>query len=194
MIETPSVPRTVDELTEHNVVTVSRLEEAAQEQRTRGDQIADTITTFCGSIAFVWVHVIWFGGWIGLNVLLPKKLHFDPYPFSFLTLVVSLEAIFLSTFILISQNRDAAIADRRNNLDLQVNLLAEQENTKMMEMLEAIARKVGADIKGDPSLNVLKAAKDPEKLIEQIDEIKHQVQDKHHRKSSRRSDSDELST
>lgn len=162
--------RTAKELTRQNVEHVAQLEASAEKQRTRGDRVSDAITAFCGSMTFVWVHIFWFGGWIILNTLLPKNLHFDPYPFSFLTLMVSLEAIFLSTFILISQNRDSRIADRRNNLDLQVNLLAEQENTKILQMLEAIAQKVGADISGDPSLKVLEEATDPETLIEQIDE------------------------
>ena len=159
----------VEELTQRNVETVSQLEASAQQQRSVGDRVSDAITGFCGSVAFVWVHVAWFGGWIAINTLLPKKLHFDPYPFQFMTFVVSLEAIFLSTFVLISQNRAARTADRRNHLDLQVNLLAEQENTKMMQMLESIARKVGADLAGDPTLKVFQEATRPEKLIEQID-------------------------
>ena len=158
-----------EELTQRNVETIAQLEEAVQAQRSPGDRIADAITAFCGSMIFVWVHIAWFGGWTAFNALAPKNLRFDPYPFDFLTLVVSLEAIFLSTFILISQNRDARLADRRNHLDLQVNLLSEQENTKMLKMLEAIADKVGADVSGDPSLKVLEEATDPEVLIEQID-------------------------
>ncbi len=158
-----------EELVRRNVETIARLEEAVKEQRSPGDRVADTITAFCGSMIFVWVHIAWFSGWTAFNALAPKNLRFDPYPFDFLTLVVSLEAIFLSTFILISQNRDARLADRRNHLDLQVNLLSEQENTKMLKMLEAIAEKVGADVGSDPSLKVLEEATDPKVLVEQID-------------------------
>ncbi len=164
-----SVSRSVDELTRRNVETICKLEEAAKEPQNFGDRVADFITAFCGSMTFVWAHIAWFGVWLSSNTLLPKPFHFDPYPFNFLTLVVSLEAIFLSTFILISQNRDARLADRRNHLDLQVNLLSEQENTKMLQMLDAIARKVGADIKGDNELKVLEEATDPQQLVEQID-------------------------
>jgi uncharacterized membrane protein len=162
-------PRSVEELMRRNVETICRLEEAAKEPQSVGDRVADFITFFCGSMTFVWVHVAWFGFWIGANILLPKDSRFDPYPFEFLTLIVSLEAIFLSTFILISQNRDSRLADRRNHLDLQVNLLSEQENTKMLQMLEAIARRVGADIGSDPDLQILEEATDPERLAEQID-------------------------
>ena len=158
-----------EELTRRNVETIARLEEAVKAQRSHGDRIADAITAFCGTIVFVWVHIVWFGGWTAFNALAPKNLRFDPFPFEFLTLVVSLEAIFLSTFILISQNRESRMADRRNHLDLQVNLLSEQENTKMLRMLSAIAKQVGADVSGDPSVKVLEQATNPEVLVEQID-------------------------
>jgi len=94
----------------------------------------------------------------------------DPYPFTFLTFIVSLEAIFLSTFILISQNHETRLSERRNQLDLQVNLLTEQENTKMLKVLERIADKVGANTQDDPSLQVLEQSTRPEKLVEQIEE------------------------
>ena len=159
----------VEELTRRNVETVSRLEEAARGQRTRTDRLAEVIADFCGSMTFVWVHVIWFGGWIIFN-LLPGMKHVDPFPFTFLTLVVSLEAIFLSTFILISQNHDSRVSDKRNHLDLQINLLSEQENTQMLRMLEQIAAKVGADVAHDPHTQVLGQATKPERLAEQIEQ------------------------
>ncbi|HZJ17561.1 MAG TPA: DUF1003 domain-containing protein [Chthoniobacteraceae bacterium] len=119
-------------------------------------------------MTFVWVHVVWFAGWIVGNTALAIQ-PIDPYPFSFLTLVVSLEAIFLSTFIMISENRKSRIDERRSHLDLQINLLAEQENTKMLTLLEAMARKMGVDSKEDPDIEVLEQATRPEKLVEQID-------------------------
>ena len=158
----------VDQLTEQNVETVTRLEEEARAQRTRTDRLAETIAHFCGSMTFVWVHVVWFGGWILFN-LIPALPHVDPFPFTFLTLIVSLEAIFLSTFILISQNLDSRISERRSHLDLQLNLLSEQENTKMIVMLHAIAAKVGADLTQDPDLEALSEETQPERLIEQIE-------------------------
>jgi uncharacterized membrane protein len=162
-------PMSVEELTRRNVETVLQLEEAAREQRTRTDRIAEVIAGFCGSMTFVWVHVAWFGGWIVFN-LLPGVKHIDPFPFTFLTLVVSLEAIFLSTFILISQNHDARVNEKRNHLDLQINLLSEQENTKMLSLLQHIAIKLGADISDDPHIEVLAQATKPESLVEQIEE------------------------
>ncbi len=162
-------PKTVEDLTRHNIETVSRLEEAILSKRTLSDKVADIIAGFCGSMAFVWVHILWFGGWIVGNTILPIK-HLDPFPFQFLTLIVSLEAIFLTTFVMISQNRQGRASDRRNHLDLQINLLAEQENSKMLMMLDAIARKLEID-EDDPDVRVLEEATEPEKLIEQIDDI-----------------------
>jgi uncharacterized membrane protein len=83
---------------------------------------------------------------------------------------VSLEAIFLSTFILISQNYDMRVAERRNQLDLQINLLAEQENTKTLQMLERIAKKVGAHVSDDPQVRALEEATRPDTLVQQIEE------------------------
>jgi uncharacterized membrane protein len=161
-------PQTVDELTERNVSTIAELDKAAHATQTFADMVADRITRFCGSMTFVWVHVVWFAGWIVGNTALSNHPP-DPYPFSFLTLVVSLEAIFLSTFIMISENRKSRIDERRSHLDLQINLLAEQENTKMLALLEAMARKMGVDSKEDPDIQVLEQATRPEKLVEQID-------------------------
>ena len=159
----------VEELTQRNVEAILNLEEAAKEQRTRSELVAERIARFCGSMRFVWVHVIWFSGWVFFN-LMPGIKHIDPFPFTFLTLVVSLEAIFLSTFILISQNHDTQISERRNHLDLQINLLSEQENTKMIQMLQAIADKVGVDLSHDPHLEQLGKETQPEKLVEQIEQ------------------------
>ena len=162
-------PKTVEDLTRHNIETVSRLEEAMLSKRTVTDRIADSIAAFCGSMAFVWVHIVWFGAWVAANTVFPAK-HLDPFPFQFLTLIVSLEAIFLTTFVMISQNRQGRAADRRNHLDLQINLLAEQENSKILMMLDAIMRKLGiAD--SDPDVRILEEATEPETLVQQIDDI-----------------------
>ena len=162
-------PRSVDELTARNVEVVARLDEVAKSKRTPTDCVVDAITDFCGRMTFVWVHVVWFGVWIVYNVLHGVS-HFDPYPFQLMTLVVSLEAIFLSTFILISQNRQNRLAERRNHLDLQINLLSEQENTKMLTMLDAICKHLDVPDQ-DPELSILEEATEPERLVEQIEQF-----------------------
>jgi uncharacterized membrane protein len=167
-------PSTVEDMTERNVQTIVRLEEAAKAERAKSDQIADIIANFCGSMPFVWAHLIWFAGWTIINIA-PGIRHFDPFPFNFLTLIVSLEAIFLSTFILISQNHETRLSERRNQLDLQINLLTEQENTKMLTLLGRIAEKVGVRIDDDPTLQVLEQATRPEQLVDQIEEATKQT-------------------
>jgi uncharacterized membrane protein len=159
----------VDKLTQRNIEAVRQLEEAAKEERTASDRVAEVIAKFCGSMTFVWVHVVWFGIWVLINVM-PGLPHIDPFPFTFLTLVVSLEAIFLSTFILISQNHDTKISERRNHLDLQINLLSEQENTQMLTMLRAIAEKVGANLSYDEQVRAMSEETKPQQLVKQIKE------------------------
>ena len=100
--------------------------------------------------------------------MIPRLPHIDPFPFTFLTLVVSLEAIFLSTFILISQNHDSKISERRNHLDLQINLLSEQENTQMLVILRAIAEKVGANLSSHDQVEALSEETKPQRLVKQI--------------------------
>ena len=129
--------RRLSDIVEQNIQTIADIEKAALDARSTVDRIADHIAAFCGSMTFLWVHCIWFIAWLFINLFPPfsKSLRFDPPPFGILTLVVSLEAIFLSTFILISQNRQQKMADQRNHLDLQINLLAEQESSHIIIML-----------------------------------------------------------
>jgi uncharacterized membrane protein len=159
----------VEEVTRQNVERVLALEAAEHEKATITDRIAKAITGFCGSITFVLINAVAIGTWIGLNVALPEPRRFDPFPFSLLTLAMSIEAIFLATFILINQNRAARVSEKRSHLGLQLNLLTEQENTKMLAMLEQIGFAVGAEIGKDPDVRALAQDTHPEALSEQID-------------------------
>lgn len=162
-------PRSAADVTRENIRAMRKLEELAVAKRTVADRVAAFVATFCGSITFVWIHAVLFTAWILWNVL-PKLPHFDPYPFTFLTLCVSLEAIFLSSFILIAQNYEMRVTERRSQLDLQINLLAEQENTKMLQLLDRMARKMGLYEEDDPEVQVLEQATRPETLARQIDD------------------------
>jgi uncharacterized membrane protein len=162
-------PRSVADVTRENVQAMRKLDELAVARRTLADRIAEFVARFCGSITFVWIHAAWFAAWLLWNCL-PGLPHFDPYPFTFLTLCVSLEAIFLSAFILISQNYEMRIGERRNHLDLQINLLAEQENTKMLQLLDRMAKKMGLYDEDDPEIQVLEQATRPETLARQIED------------------------
>jgi uncharacterized membrane protein len=141
---------------EENIRHIAELEHQALAGRSLGEKIGDGAARVIGSMPFVLAHFVWFFVWIGLNLKLIPGVHpFDPFPFGLLTLVVSLEAIFLSLFLLISQNRMTRQADKRSHLDLQINLLAEAETTKILRVLERIAEKVGVakDAESSPDLD-----------------------------------------
>ena len=180
MEASPPTPESLAALTQRNIELIAQLEASEAAKRSPTDYFADAITNFCGSMAFVYVHVVWFGGWILWHVLpgLPQSVRIDPYPFQFLTFVVSLEAIFLSTFILISQNRQNRITELRNHLDLQINLLSEQENSKVLAMLEALLRFHGL-VQPDPEVASLEEATQPDMLVQQIEQtLEHNQQEK----------------
>ena len=118
--------------------------DASQRQELE-DRISGAITDFAGSMRFVYIHRLWFGLWIIVNAgLLPAiGLHvvpFDPFPFGLLTLVVSLAAMYLSTFVMIAQNRQSAVADARAKADYEVNVKAEREIARLTLLIEALAR------------------------------------------------------
>jgi uncharacterized membrane protein len=131
---------------EQNVRAIARLERAAIDERSTADRLSDAIAYVAGSTPFVVGHVVGFAVWIAVNAGWSGVEPFDPFPFSLLTLVVSLEAIFLSIFVLMSQNRAARLADRRAHLDLQVDLLAERELTVILHMLKALCTKHGVSL------------------------------------------------
>jgi uncharacterized membrane protein len=133
------------------------------------ERLADLITRWSGSMTFLYFHVIWFGFWIMANVGALGFTPFDPFPFGLLTTAVSLEAIFLSTFVLISQNRQAQLADRRAELDLQVNLLAEYEMTRVLTLVDSMAKKLGCDDCDDEELAELKEDVKPEELLTELE-------------------------
>lgn len=161
-----SGPGSVEEVTRRNVDRVLAIEAAEHGKATTADRVADAITSFSGSIRFVWITVLSVGGWVVFNLTAQGP---DPFPFPLLTLVLSVEAIFLAIFILMSQNRAARISEKRSQLDLQLTLLSEQENTKMLLLLEQIGNAVGAEVR-DPDVEVLAQPTQPEALSEQIEE------------------------
>jgi uncharacterized membrane protein len=131
------------------------------------EKLAHAITAFTGSMRFVYLHLAIYGGWI-LSNLLPGLPHFDP-TFVILAMVASVEAIFLSTFVLISQNRAMAATDKRNDLDLHINLLAEHELTKLIIMVAAIAKKL--DVRTGTEHEIGEITKDvaPDAVLSEIE-------------------------
>jgi uncharacterized membrane protein len=157
----------VEEVTRRNVDRILALEASEEEKATTTDRVAKAVTSFAGSMRFVWVNALLMAGWIVVNLVLPEPRGLDPFPFSLLTLTLSIEAIFLGIFVLISQNRAARVSEKRSHLDLQLNLLSEQENTKMLMILEQIGHAVG--VRAGPEGKTLAQPTQPEALSEQID-------------------------
>jgi len=164
-VPNPSLKRVVD----RNIATIARLRDEAEATKSLQERGADRITRFSGSMTFVYIHAAWFAAWIIINLGLIGVPPFDPYPFGLLTLIVSLEAIFLSTFVLLSQNRQAVIADHRADLDLQINLLAEYEITRTLSIVDRIAETLGIDACKDPELAELEKTVEPDQLLHEID-------------------------
>jgi uncharacterized membrane protein len=153
-----------------NIRTIVALEQEVLHNRSFGNRVSDAITHFSGTLAFIVLHGLWFAVWIMANEgWIPHVAVFDPYPFNFLTLIVSLEAIFLSTFVLMSQNRMAYQADRRAHLDLQINLLAEQETTMILQLLQRIYRHLGVDSETSEKVNQFSKETDIHTLVNELD-------------------------
>jgi uncharacterized membrane protein len=132
-------------------------------------RIAEAITRFTGSMRFVYVHLALYGAWILVNLgVVPGMPKFDP-SFVILAMVASVEAIFLSTFVLISQNRMAAAADKRADLDLHISLLTEHELTKLVEIVAAMAERAGVRTNADPEIEEVKKDVAPEAVLDEIE-------------------------
>ena len=150
-----------------NIRTIMQIERDVRRERGPVDLLTDRIAAAAGSPAFILFHVIWFAAWVGVNVFGHSR--FDPYPFNLLTLAVSLEAIVLTGFVLIAQNRMTQLADKRAHLDLQVNLLAEEELTAILKVVCLIATKNGIDVdRCDPRLNDLLGKTDVKGLADAL--------------------------
>lgn len=159
---------TLSDVVENNIRTLLRLRAQRSRERNVQDRLADGITYMSGRMTFVYFHMIWFAAWIALNTGHLGIKVFDPYPYGLLTMIVSLEAIFLSTFVLISQNRLGEEADRRADLDLHIGLLNEAEMTFALKMLAAIEKKLQIDTEDDSVLGDFIMTTSPEDVLAEI--------------------------
>ena len=157
-----SGPLATADPTLYNVEAIARLERDALHHRSAAERVSDVITRFVGSMTFVILHVVLFVFWGVVNLGFVAAVEpFDPFPFGILTLIVSSEGVFLAIFILISQNRMGRQADRRNHLELQVSMLAEQELTMLLKMQQKLCDQFGIDVEA------IKA--EAEQLMEETD-------------------------
>ena len=153
---------------ERNIRTIIHLRTKAARERSLQSRIADAITSFSGRMVFAYVHIVWFGLWILLNTGYFGVRSFDPFPYGLLTMIVSLEAIFLSTFVLISQNRLGEETERRADLDLHIGLLTEHELTRVLQMLDVIQEKLGIVDHENSDLADLEMETKPEDVLAEI--------------------------
>ena len=152
-----------------NIAQLTARQRAEIRSSSLSDRIADRITGFTGSMLFVVLHLVVFGLWIAINLgVVPILPRFDP-SFVVLAMVASVEAIFLSTFVLISQNRMAAAADRRADLDLHVNLLAEHELTELALVVKRIAERLEIPVDG-PQFDEIGQDIEPVQVLDALDE------------------------
>jgi len=162
----------LSDVIERNIQNQVRLRIEAVSRRTFQERVSDAITAFSGSMSFVYLHALWFGLWVLLNTGWFGLPPFDPFPYSLLTMIVSLEAIFLSTFVLISQNRSGAEADRRADLALHVGLLTEHEVTRALQMLDAIQQQLGVAHDPESDLAQLEMETKPEDVLAEIQRLR----------------------
>jgi uncharacterized membrane protein len=123
--------------------SIAAFRATSNSQRTQAQRLADSLARWFGSLSFVMLHVVWFGGWIAWNLgWIPGLAPFDPFPFGLLTMVVSLEAIFLSAFILLSQNRQSDVSDLRGEINLTLNMVSDEKNSAILRTLTKMARQM----------------------------------------------------
>jgi uncharacterized membrane protein len=156
---------------QRNIRALLDRKQQEEKEKTTEEKVADAITRFTGSMAFVYIHLVLFGVWIFWNLNLIGLEPFDP-TFVVLAMFASVEAIFLSTFVLISQNRMNAQADKRADLNLQVSLLSEHEVTRLITLVSAIAKKMEIQEAEHPDLEELKQDVYPEEVLNTME--KHQ--------------------
>jgi len=132
--------------------------------RSQMEVIADRMIGFASSTPFLVIHAFVFVGWIWWNLPFSGMPKFDPYPYGMLTTIVSLEAIFLSIFVLMTQSRESRIGELREELTLQVNLRMEEEITKTLHLVAGLYSRLGLTLADDPELKAMLEPLDPKKM------------------------------
>ncbi|HUP89700.1 MAG TPA: DUF1003 domain-containing protein [Longimicrobiales bacterium] len=148
--------------------TMRAVKAAHSADRTPVERAADSIARVAASTPFFVFHVVWFSIWIAINLDLTPIHPFDPFPFGLLTMVVSLEAIFLTIFVLMTQNRESYIAELREELSLQVSLRMEAEVTKTLQLVAGLYTRLGHRIGEDPELMEMLQPLRPEEMEKEL--------------------------
>lgn len=168
----PPSPAGVSDALKRNVEALAKRHAAEEGAAPFGEKMAGAITRFTGSMAFVYLHLVIYGAWIVVNLgWVPGVAAFDP-SFVILASEASVEAIFLSTFVLISQNRMAAAADKRADLDLHISLLAEHELTKLAGLITAMAEQMGIETHSNKEIDEIRRDVAPEAVLDELERRK----------------------
>jgi uncharacterized membrane protein len=170
-----STDATIQEVTRRNVESIAKMEAASVNNRTLGERSADRVVAWVGSWWFLIIQSILLVIWMTMNAM-AWWAHWDPFPFVLLNLVLSFQAAFATPIILMSENRQARLSERRNHLDLQINLLTEQENTEQLRLLRLICDRIGIQIQRS-EVTALEQSTDPyditRQIVESVESIRH---------------------
>jgi len=165
----PPAPDTLNSSLRRNIDALRQRREQEEGRASFEERLANAITRFSGTMRFVYLHAAIYGSWILANLgFIPGLRPWDP-SFVVLAMIASVEAIFLSTFILITQNRMAAAADRRAELDVQISLLAEAEITKLVQLVSEIAAHMDIAPAREPEIEEMKRMVAPEAVLDAIE-------------------------
>jgi uncharacterized membrane protein len=167
----PPEPQRLNSALTRNIRALQARREAEEEAASLQHRLSDAITAFSGSMTFVYVHIVILAAWIVVNLGLVRSVPVFDRSFVILATAASVEAIFLSTFVLISQNRAAAAANRRADLDLQINLLAEHEVTRLISLTSQIAERLGISEGAAPELDELERDVAPEAVLDSLEAV-----------------------
>jgi uncharacterized membrane protein len=171
--------RSIEELTRRNVAIIAEMEKAEAQVRTRWERLADRLAAWVGSWIFLVAQTLILLVWIALNLAAWIE-HWDPYPFILLNLALAFQAAYAAPILMISQNRQAKLSERRNHLDLQINMLAEQETTEILRLLRLLCEHSGV---GRDKCDNGRAFEEDTKHAEIVRQIQSEIEDEAKEKS-----------
>jgi uncharacterized membrane protein len=168
--------KSIEALTQRNVAIIAEMEKAASQVRTRGERLAEWFASLVGSWTFLIVQTLILLSWLTLNIAMWIS-HWDPYPFILLNLALSFQSAYAAPILMISQNRQAKLNDRRNHLDLQINMLAEQESTEILRLLRLLCQQSGVPLGADGDVRAFEEETSHAEIVRQIQgEIENRVE------------------
>ncbi len=168
--------KSIEELTRQNVAIIAEMEKAESQVRTRGDRLAEWLASLVGSWTFLIVQTLILIAWLTLNLVMWIQ-HWDPYPFVLLNLALAVQSAYAAPVLMISQNRQGKLSERRNHLDLQINMLAEQETTEILRLLRLLCEKSGVELTRGNNVRAFEEETRHAEIVRQIQgEIENRVE------------------